>query len=205
MPHRRITAEWHTHKATETVWRREEFTEAPKLTTFPRLPRGRAIPISHPAQSGQQLSNARARRGFSTVDLIGLQSGRSRSSHQAQPRQGRTVKLPFVCARLWPIAPTRLQPGPVLSNDRSRKDTGNPIIEVPQCRALPTLHRVNDTSHVSAADDPLQKFNEEDSPPKSRHGAPKGRHDKSPRITPSVHYTSGLECEWADPYLHRTS
>jgi hypothetical protein len=42
---------------------------------------------------------------------------------------------------------------PVPSNDRSRKGTGNLIVEVPQCRALPTLHRVTDTSHVSAADD----------------------------------------------------
>jgi hypothetical protein len=60
----------------------------------------------------------------------------------------------MVYGRLWPVTPTRLQPGPVLSNDRSRKVTGNPIIEVPQCRAVPTLHRVTDTSHVSAADDP---------------------------------------------------
>jgi hypothetical protein len=64
--------------------------------------------------------------------------------------------LTFAYSGFWPVAPTRLQPGPVLWNDRSRKDTGNPIIEVPQCRPLPTLLRVTDTSLVSAPDDPLK-------------------------------------------------
>jgi hypothetical protein len=67
----------------------------------------------------------------------------------------------------WPVAPTRLQVGAVSWNDKLSSDSGNPAIEGRQCRALRTLHRVTDTGRVSAAPDPMQKFGDENSPPKS--------------------------------------
>jgi hypothetical protein len=94
-------------------------------------------------------------------------SGRLNNLHHAKAqRRCGAVLLRRLCGDqigssnvgIWPVAPTRLQPGPVLSNDRSRKDTENPMIEVPRCRALPKLHRVTDTSHVSAPDAPLLPF-----------------------------------------------
>jgi hypothetical protein len=57
---------------------------------------------------------------------------------------------------MWPCRAARLQAGAVCWNDGSCKHSGDPVIERRQRYALPTLHRVADTSHTTAAADPMQ-------------------------------------------------